>query len=194
MVLSSRPRPNAPRRGAKPSSAGPAEPLVTDSGTRSIALVLATACGAGLFPFAPGTVGSAVGVLVFWPLAALSAPLYALTVAGLVFVGVWAADEAERAWSRPDDGRIVIDEVAGQLIALSPLVFLELPHGWASVVTAFVLFRVFDVWKPGPVRWAERGGRGGVGVMMDDVVAGVLAAGTLVAILVLLPRFGYELA
>ncbi len=135
-----------------------------------------------------------MGVLVFWPLAALSAPLYALTVAGLVFVGVWAADEAERAWSRPDDGRIVIDEVAGQLIALSPLVFLELPHGWASVVTAFVLFRVFDVWKPGPVRWAERGGRGGVGVMMDDVVAGVLAAGTLVAIFVLLPRFGYELA
>lgn len=131
-----------------------------------------------------------MGVVLFWPLAALPAPLYALTVATLAFLGVWAADQAERAFGRRDDGRIVIDEVAGQLIALSPLVFLELPHGWASVVTAFVLFRVFDVWKPGPVRWAERGAAGGVGVMLDDVVAGVLAAGTLVVLLVLLPEYG----
>ena len=112
----------------------------------------------------------------------------------LTALGVWVADLAERWFERPDDGRIVIDEVVGQMLALSPLVVLgrieelglrpqwtaEPDSGaiiWFSlVVTAFVAFRVLDIWKPGAVGWAERRFKGGFGVMADDVVAGVLAA------------------
>jgi phosphatidylglycerophosphatase A len=142
-------------------------------------MTVATAGGSGYAPLAPGTFGSAVGVLVYLPLAGLGAGLYALTTVALTALGVWAADEAERIFARKDDGRIVIDEVAGQLITLAPLVLL-LPRGevrsFRWLVTGFVLFRLLDVWKPRPVRWAEQSFRGGAGVVLDDVVAGALAA------------------
>lgn len=143
-------------------------------------LGLATAGGVGHVPVAPGTAGSALAVLVFVLLSHLGFFLYGLTVATLTVLGVWAADGAESALGRKDDGRIVIDEVAGQLIALSPLVpfraSLPGPEFFVALVTGFVLFRVFDIWKPGPVSWAERRFEGGLGVMMDDVVAGLLGA------------------
>ena len=123
-----------------------------------------------------------MGVVLFWPLAALPPTLYALTVAATVCLGIWAADLAERAWSRKDDGRIVIDEIAGQLIALAPLLWLGRAHSLPWLVTGFVAFRVFDVWKPGPARWLEQNLRGGAGVVMDDVMAGAMAAATLVAL------------
>jgi phosphatidylglycerophosphatase A len=92
--------------------------------------------------------------------------------------GTWAAGEAERILGREDDGRIVVDEIAGQLLALAPL--LALPPvsrtNLSALVTGFVAFRLFDIAKPGPVRWAERRFKGGIGVMADDLVAGVLAA------------------
>ena len=97
-------------------------------------------------------------------------------------LGVWAANATERIYGKKDDGRIVIDEVAGQWLTLAPVV------GWASdgaffpsLVTAFVLFRALDIAKPGPVRWAERSFPGGVGVMADDVVAGGIGAGVMFA-------------
>jgi phosphatidylglycerophosphatase A len=124
---------------------------------------------------APGTAGSAVGVLLHWGLAALPAPLYALTATGTVFLGIWAADVAERVFARKDDGRIVIDEIAGQLITLFPLLLLGRARSLGWVVTGFVAFRVFDIWKPGPVRAAERSFAGGAGVVLDDVLAGGLA-------------------
>ena len=136
---------------------------------------VATAAGAGFSPVAPGTVGSLVGVVLFFPLASLGPWLYALATVGLLSLGVRAADEAERCFARKDDGRIAIDEVVGQLIALLPLALPGLAAGWLAVVTGFVAFRVFDVWKPAAARRAERLG-GGAGVMLDDVVAGVLAA------------------
>lgn len=100
-------------------------------------------------------------------------------------MGSWAAGEAERAFGHADDGRIVIDEVAGQLIALAPLLALPAPSRMSALalVTGFVAFRLFDIAKPGPVRWAERRFAGGLGVMADDVVAGVLAALVLVALM-----------
>ena len=98
--------------------------------------------------------------------------------------GTWAAGEAERALGRDDDGRIVVDEIAGQLLALAPL--FALPPGsrtnFLAVVTAFVAFRGFDIAKPGPVRWAERRFSGGFGVMADDAVAGALAAAVVSAL------------
>jgi len=138
-------------------------------------LVVATGAGAGLAPVAPGTAGAAVGVALFALLAGLGPWLYALAVLALLSLGVRAADEAERAYRRKDDGRIVIDEVVGQLLALAPLSAPGLAAGWLPVVTGFVAFRVFDVWKPPLARRAERLG-GGAGVMLDDVVAGACAA------------------
>lgn len=124
---------------------------------------------------APGTAGSAVGVALCLPLAGLGPWLYALATLALLSLGIRAADAAERWYGRGDDGRIVIDEVVGQLIALAPLALPGVGSSWPAVVTGFVAFRVFDVWKPGPARRAERLA-GGAGVMLDDVVAGALAA------------------
>ena len=153
----------------------------------SLALVLATACGAGLAPVAPGTFGSAVGVVLFVPLAALGPTAFAVAVAGLLGAGIWAADVAERAYQRKDDGRIVIDEVVGQLVTLAPLVFAapERQRSPLLLGAGFTAFRIFDIWKPGPVRGAERRFPGGRGVMLDDVVAGIFAAGVVAALLLI---------
>jgi phosphatidylglycerophosphatase A len=136
---------------------------------------VATAGGAGLAPVAPGTAGAAVGVALHLLLVGLGPWLYALAALALLSLGVRAADAAERVYGREDDGRIAIDEVVGQLVALAPLALPGVRSGWLAVVTGFVAFRVFDVWKPGPARRAERLG-GGAGVMLDDAVAGLLAA------------------
>jgi phosphatidylglycerophosphatase A len=144
---------------------------------------VATGCGAGWFPIAPGTAGSAVGVAAFLALAGLGLPLYALTTAGAVALAIWAADQAERIFARKDDGRIVVDEVVGQLVTLLPLVGSGRARSWAWLVTGFVAFRVLDVWKPGPVRWLQDHLRGGAGVVLDDVLAGAFGAAGLAAAL-----------
>lgn len=133
--------------------------------------------------------------------------IYLLGVVVLFCVGVWASGRAELAFDRHDDNRIVIDEVVGQLITLAPLLFFpfeslaaspvldfgtSVPHlsdaggvdffpFFLWVVTGFVLFRLFDIWKPGAIRWAERRFEGGLGVMADDGLAGIYAAATLTA-------------
>ncbi len=141
-----------------------------------MALAIATVGGVGLAPVASGTFGSAAGVGFYLLLAGLGPWLYLLTTLALLSVGIWAAEEAERVYGREDDGRIVIDEVVGQLLTLAPLLLLEAPAGAFLLVTGFVVFRVLDIWKPGPIGWAERHFQGGAGVMMDDVFAGVLGA------------------
>ena len=141
--------------------------------------ILATAGGVGYAPIAPGTFGSALGVVLFVALSALHPLLFALTTATLLALGTWAADRAELFFGKKDDGRIVIDEVVGQLIALAPLLCCAHLAGTSSLAllgAGFLLFRLFDIWKPGPVGWAERRFAGGAGVMLDDVVAGALAA------------------
>ncbi len=137
---------------------------------------------------APGTFGSALGVGLHLLLAPLGAPLYLMSTAGFGLLGVACAGRAERLLGSADDGRIVIDEVAGQLLGLAPLAWLAAPGGSAHplwLVTGFVAFRVLDIWKPGPVRWAERTFAGGAGVVLDDVVAGGLAALLLVLLIAL---------
>jgi len=146
---------------------------------QGLARILATAGGAGYAPIAPGTFGSAVGVALFAVLSALHPLLFILTTATLLALGTWASDRAEEFFGKKDDGRIVIDEVVGQLIALAPLLFFANLAGTHLLVllgAGFLLFRLFDIWKPGPVGWAERRFEGGAGVMLDDVAAGVLAA------------------
>ena len=142
-------------------------------------IFLATGAGSGYAPVASGTFGSMVGVILYFPLAALGPWLYLLATVALLSVGVWAADEFERAFGKKDDGRIVIDEILGQLLTLFPFVLLGIPAGPLWLVTAFVVFRLLDIWKPGPARWAERSFAGGAGVMLDDVVAGIFGAGVM---------------
>ena len=150
---------------------------------RFAALAVATAAGAGFVPVAPGTFGSLVGVAVFVLTAPHGALAVALVAIGVTCAGVWAAGEAERIFASSDDGRIAIDEVAGQLVALWPLSLLA-PPGRAlaplPLALGFLAFRAFDIAKPGPVRWAERHFTGGRGVVFDDLVAGA-CAGTAVA-------------
>jgi phosphatidylglycerophosphatase A len=157
---------------------------------------VASAGGVGLVPAAPGTAGAACGAAIFvllsLPPRPLGAALLAAVGAGAFAAGVWAAGAVCAGSGREDDQRIVIDEVVGQLLTLAPL--LALP-GWrasldpasvAPLVTGFVTFRVLDVWKPGPVGWAERRFAGGLGVMVDDLVAGALGALLLAAGLLVL--------
>jgi phosphatidylglycerophosphatase A len=162
-----------------PSSPANLEASDLGAPARWFTLAIATAGGVGFVPGAPGTCGSVVGVLVFAALAGLGLPLFLLTTAALTILGIWASDHAERIFGKKDDGRIVIDEVAGQLIVLAPLLVMapsEEIRNPLWLVTGFVLFRVFDIWKPGPVRWAERNFKGGAGVVLDDVVAGCFGA------------------
>ena len=152
------------------------------AGARWLALMLATAGGVGRAPVAPGTFGSALALLLYFPLAALGPLGYGLATLALLAVGVPAAGTAERIYGRRDDGRIVIDEVVGQLLTLAPLLLappLARNHLFALLAAGFFAFRLFDIWKPGPVRLLERRVAGGWGVMLDDVAAGVIGAATL---------------
>jgi len=140
----------------------------------------------GLAPVAPGTAGAALAVAIFVLLSLLAsggAALAALAAlaAALFGAGVWAGGRLVAASGVEDDPRIVLDEVVGQLVALAPLLVAGWTpraalSAWLPVVTGFVAFRVFDVWKPGPVRMADERIPGGLGVMVDDLAAGVLAA------------------
>jgi phosphatidylglycerophosphatase A len=136
---------------------------------RILVLALATGGGSGYAPVASGTAGSAVGLAVWFALSRLSPPGYALACAGVVVVGIWAAGRAETLLGRHDDGRITIDEIAGMLLSLA-----WLPARPEVAGLGFVLFRIFDIWKPFPARRAERL-PGGLGVMADDLVAGAYA-------------------
>ncbi len=152
------------------------------------AALLATGFGAGLSPIAPGTAGSVVGLALAWMLGRVFAshvpsiaPSAGLLMSGLGIglIGVAASGPVCRSLEAEDPGCIVIDEVAGQVIACAGLASLPTasPAGW---VAAFVLFRLFDVWKPAPIRQLQSL-PGGWGVVVDDVAAG-LAAAALVAV------------
>ena len=138
-----------------------------------LALALATVGGVGYAPLAPGTVGSLVALPLLPALAALrtrSLSVYAAALLGLIAAAVWAAGRAEMELGGHDDARIVIDEVAGLVVAGA-----FLPGTWGAAVLAFLSFRVFDVVKPFPARTIDRRVRGGIGVVGDDLVAGVYA-------------------
>jgi phosphatidylglycerophosphatase A len=134
----------------------------------ALALALATALGVGYVPVAPGTFGSAVGLLLWFALPA-SAPIQAAAILTLFVLGSWSGTVAERHFGRIDPGQVVIDEVMGMLITL----FL-VPVGWVGAAGAFFAFRLADVIKPFPAGRLERL-PGGIGVMADDAMAAVYA-------------------
>lgn len=165
-----------------------------------VAQLIATGFGLGYLPIASGTWGSLGGILFFLVLVYLpplagahfvphSEAIPWMTLVPVLLtalVGVWAADRVSKAIGRKDPGIVVIDEISGQQIAFLPALFLHwhpgvFPWGdtldlsWQYLLAGFILFRIFDIWKPWPARDAERL-PGGLGIMADDWIAGVYAA------------------
>jgi phosphatidylglycerophosphatase A len=133
--------------------------------------VLVAAWGpCGWSPVAPGTVGTAGAIPLFWALRALPLWAYGVTLLAFVALCVFAADVAGRYWRVPDASPIVIDEVAGYLVTMALV-----PWSWPAAILGFVLFRVFDVLKPWPASFFDRQ-KHALGVVLDDVAAGVWAA------------------
>jgi phosphatidylglycerophosphatase A len=130
---------------------------------------LATGLGSGYSPIVPGTAGSAMGLLLFWPLAALPVAWQAGACALVFLLGVAASAHVARVSGIEDPGIVVADEIVGMWITL-----LWVPLTPLTVAAGFVLFRVMDVWKPWPARQLEHL-PGGWGIMADDVMAGVYA-------------------
>ncbi|WP_264213489.1 phosphatidylglycerophosphatase A family protein [Leisingera thetidis] len=147
-----------------------------------IATLIGTVCGVGYLRPAPGTWGSLAALPLAYGLHQLGGFLL-LAAATLISVGagVWAAEVMTRGKEDLDPSEFVMDEVAGQFTALWAISYPAWAHDiditalWPGWIAAFVLFRLFDVWKPGPVGWADRQ-KGATGVMMDDLIAGIMAA------------------
>ncbi|HEV2705859.1 MAG TPA: phosphatidylglycerophosphatase A [Pyrinomonadaceae bacterium] len=168
-------------------------------GASDYAALAVSTCGVGLIPVAPGTWGSALGVVLYlmirdgsarlfaeavgrgWsvpPLEAFRITFILLLIIGITLAGTWAATRTESLLGRKDPGVVVVDEVAGQLITF---LFVPFNAGAWAVVVGFIAFRVFDIWKPYPVRRLESL-ESGLGIMADDVLAGAYAA-TLMSLL-----------
>ena len=158
-----------------------------------VALAIAT-YGVGFLPLAPGTWGSLVAVGIYLLLRSQFLYLGPVTFTAIQLVvlvivtvsGIWAASQVERITGRKDPGKVVVDEVAGQLISLLPVVLVPVDGSWkALVIVSFILFRLFDIVKPYPARRMERL-HGGLGIMCDDLVAGVYAAALVLAAVVVM--------
>jgi phosphatidylglycerophosphatase A len=135
---------------------------------------LALGFGSGLVPVAPGTFGSVVGLVLGWLALQLGFPVAAaLTLVALV-AGFWICGESARRLGVHDHPAIVWDEVAAMM-----LVMLAAPATWWGAVLGFALFRLFDVWKPWPIREVDHGLSGGAGIMLDDILAALMAAALL---------------
>jgi phosphatidylglycerophosphatase A len=136
---------------------------------KNVATHVATLGPIGYLPYAPGTWGSAAGALLLLLVPLQPAVQLIVIIAGFI-AGSIAADVAERAIGEQDSGHIIIDEVVGMAIAAS-----FLPHTAGHLIAAFVLFRFFDILKPFPIRYVESALKGGIGIMADDVLAGMCA-------------------
>ncbi|WOE43186.1 phosphatidylglycerophosphatase A family protein [Acinetobacter chinensis] len=131
--------------------------------------------GSGLAPKAPGTFGSAFALL-FIPLWLASGfKLSVLLMILMSFSGIYICDRTAKVMGVHDDGRIVWDEFAGQSITFLPLIYMGIMN-WMWVLVGFILFRLFDIWKPWPIRVADQQVGGGFGIMLDDIIAGIWAA------------------
>lgn len=149
---------------------------------RRFILLLSSNAGLGYAPVASGTFGTLAGIPAYWLLAKLPPGLWSVTVVALFFLGCWAAGEAGKIYGVVDDGRIVIDELIGYLVAIA-----FLPFTWKTAIIGFILFRFFDIIKPQPARYFDRQIKNGYGVVLDDVVAGLYSALTLRMILHFFP-------
>ena len=154
---------------------------------RSPSYLIATVGGVGLIPVAPGTAGSIVGALVWCVMVLLLSPEIAICTQLVLLliilpVGTWASAKVEKTTGKIDSSEIVIDETAGMLITL-----FALPFSWFNLLVGFALFRLLDIIKPFPIGRLQKL-KGGLGVMADDIAAG-LASAVIVRLLVFLTAF-----
>uniref|UniRef100_UPI003B52FC30 phosphatidylglycerophosphatase A family protein n=1 Tax=Roseovarius indicus TaxID=540747 RepID=UPI003B52FC30 len=148
----------------------------------SLSHLIATVCYVGHMRPASGTWGSLVALPLAWAIHLIAGPwLLIVGIIAFYIMGLWATAQETRGKADHDPSEIVVDELVGQWIAFLPVsigaahVGAELTALWPGWVAAFLLFRLFDIWKPGPIGWADRRGNA-TGVMLDDVIAGVFAA------------------
>ena len=147
-----------------------------------LALAVGTVGGAGFFPIAPGTVGSAIGVAVYLLTARWPAAWQIGLLAAISLIGTWGATGTARALGREDPGPVIVDEVAGQLLTL-----LLTGVGVVGAIAGFFIFRILDIVKPWPARNFEAL-HGGVGIMADDVMAAIYGCALLHGIIWLAPQ------
>lgn len=137
-------------------------------------LFLAFGYGSGLAKKAPGTFGTGAGIPLYLLLAQTSLLVYSVVTLVALLLGIWICDVAAKKIGEHDFGGIVWDEIVGLLITL-----WAVPLSWQNIGLGFVLFRFFDIVKPWPIKWIDRHVQGGLGIMLDDVLAGILAGGVL---------------
>lgn len=133
-------------------------------------LFLAFGFGSGLVKKAPGTFGTLAAIPLYCLFAQTDIMVYSLLTISVTAAGVWICDSAAKKLDEHDFGGIVWDEIAGLLITL-----WLVPFTWQTVVLGFVLFRIFDITKPWPIKWVDKKVQGGLGIMLDDVLAGIFA-------------------
>jgi len=155
---------------------------------RQIYIFLATGCYSGYLPIAPGTWGTVVGVGIFWMIGWLPPLLYIVTTIAFIFLAIWVADHGSRIFQQEDPPQVVIDEIAGYLVTMA----FHGPNLYVAIA-GFILFRIFDITKPPPIRWIERRFPGGAGIVLDDVAAGIYANAILWIFVVLAARAGIVL-
>lgn len=131
---------------------------------------LAFGFGAGLSPFAPGTMGTLVAIPLFWLASALPLTMYFVLLGLLLGSGIFICGISAKRLGVHDHSGIVWDEIVGYFITMTAM-----PAGWMWMILGFFLFRLFDVWKPWPISWVDRHVGGGFGIMLDDVLAGLLS-------------------
>ena len=131
---------------------------------------LALGFGSGLLPKAPGTYGTLAAIPIYLLLAPLSTPYYLLIVIIMSLAGIYICGKAAKDSGVHDHGAIVWDEIVGYLITM-----FMMPTTWQSIVVGFILFRVFDIFKPWPISFVDKNLHGGLGIMVDDVLAGLAA-------------------
>lgn len=139
---------------------------------------LAFGLGSGLIPKAPGTFGTVAAVFIYLLLLqGLYLPLYLAVLVASSLLGCWFCDRTAKDLGVHDHPAIVWDEFCGFWLTM-----IGAPIGWPWIIVGFVLFRLFDIWKPWPISWLDKKVHGGVGIMVDDLLAGVFALGVLQAI------------
>ena len=141
---------------------------------RSPVQFLAFGFGSGLFPKAPGTAGTLVAVPLYLLVSGLNLPAYSLFIVVTALLGIWICDVASRQLGVHDHPGIVWDEFVGYWITM-----WAVPVDWVWIVAGFLVFRVYDIAKPWPVGPLDKKVKGGFGIMIDDVLAGIMACGTL---------------
>jgi phosphatidylglycerophosphatase A len=144
--------------------------------------ILAFGFGSGTVPKAPGTAGTLLAMIIYLLLPAMTPVIYGVFVLICLIIGIWICGKTAQDLGVHDHGGIVWDEFVGYWITM----FMA-PPGWIWAFIGFALFRLLDIAKPWPIKWADKELKGGTGIMLDDVLAGIMAALCIQAVVVLMP-------